>query len=146
GGTLRLEDVIDPTGGIDVMCRIKLVMGGRPSIQVAETAVDPAAAFRRALPVLVRALERTRDKHGLRAGRRPGARKPLAEVSAAAPADAGEIIGRRVGRGAAALARALARPEKARRDAYVDTSRPGVSASDRRAGGPMSARRNTVAR
>lgn len=66
-----------------------------------------------------------------------------AKSSAQATADdPGEIIGRRVGRGPEARARALARPEKLRRDAYVDTSLPGVSASDRRAGGPTTARRN----
>lgn len=63
-----------------------------------------------------------------------------------APDDPGEIIGPRVGRGGAALERALARPEKRRRDSVVDTSLPGVSASDRRAGGGISARRNTRAK
>ncbi len=62
------------------------------------------------------------------------------------PGDTGEIIGRRTGRGPAALRRALARPEKVRRDAYVDTSQPGVSATDRKAGGDITARRNTKAR
>jgi pimeloyl-ACP methyl ester carboxylesterase len=62
------------------------------------------------------------------------------------PGDTGELIGRRTGQGAAALRRATARPEKVRRDAYVDTSLPGVSASDRKAGGDMTARRNSKAR
>ncbi|HSK04342.1 MAG TPA: hypothetical protein VK932_23975 [Kofleriaceae bacterium] len=62
------------------------------------------------------------------------------------PGDTGELIGRRTGQGAAALRRAGARPETARRDAYVDTSLPGVSASDRKAGGDMTARRNTRGR
>jgi hypothetical protein len=62
------------------------------------------------------------------------------------PGDAaGSVIGRRVGHGAAALQRALARPEKQRRDAYLDTSAPGVSESERRAGGGSTARRNTKA-
>jgi hypothetical protein len=62
------------------------------------------------------------------------------------PGDAaGSVIGRRVGRGPAALRRALARPEKQRRDAYLDTSDPGVSESERRAGGGSTARRNTKA-
>lgn len=62
------------------------------------------------------------------------------------PGDTGELIGRRTGQGAAALRRAAARPEKARRDAYVDTSLPGVSAADRKAGGDMTARRNSKRR
>lgn len=77
--------------------------------------------------------------------RRRTTRTPI-EATQAEPGDPGEIIGRRTGRGRAAVRRALARPEKARRDAYVDTSRPGVSATDRRAGDNMTARRNTKAR
>jgi hypothetical protein len=84
---------------------------------------------------------------GTRRGGGTGERRGRAPAAPAAAADdPGEIIGRRVGRGPAARARALARPEKQRRDAYVDTSLPGVSASDRRAGGPMTARRNSRAK
>jgi hypothetical protein len=61
-------------------------------------------------------------------------------------ATAGEVVGRRVGRGPVSRTRALARPEKERRDAYVDTAAPGVSASERRAGGGSTARRNAKAR
>ena len=60
--------------------------------------------------------------------------------------DAGSVIGRRVGRGAVNLAAALDRPEKRRRDNPVDTSQPGVSATDRKAGYGSTARRNTMAR
>jgi hypothetical protein len=60
--------------------------------------------------------------------------------------DTGEIIGRRTGHGPEALERALERPEKANRAAYIDTALPGVNSSDRRAGGPMTARRNSHAR
>ncbi len=142
-GTVRFDDVNGPRGGLDIVCRIKLVMSGRPSVQVEQSATDPEAAFAGAVPVLVGALERVRAKHGLHTGRR-GRRQPLV-AAVTDSVDAGEIIGRRVGRGPAALARALERPEKQRRDAYVDTALPGVSASDRRAGGVMSARRNTRA-
>jgi hypothetical protein len=142
-GTVRFEDVNGPRGGVDTRCRIKLVMSGRPSVQVEQIAVNPATAFGRAVPILVRTLERTRRKHGLRAG--PAARAPQRGRRAPVTVERGEIIGRRVGRGPDALARALARPEKRRRDAYVDTSLPGVSASHRRAGGPTTARRNAMA-
>lgn len=148
-GTVRFEDVNGPKGGVDTVCRIKLVMSGLPSIVVAETAVDPETAFGRAVPALVHTLGKTLGKHGLRAGRprrnvkrtAPARRETLGPM----PEDPGELIGRRVGHGPAALKRALARPEKQRRDAYVDTALPGVSASDRRAGGPTTARRNAMA-
>jgi hypothetical protein len=48
-----------------------------------------------------------------------------------------------VGRSAQNLARALERPEKTRRTFPVDTALPGKSATDRRAGGGSTARRNT---
>jgi hypothetical protein len=144
-GTVRFEDINGPRGGIDTMCRIKLVIRRRPSVQVEEQAADARAAFLLALPVVVRSLGRVREKHKLRGNRRGGSRGPAGPAAATA-ADAGEIIGRRVGRGPAAVARALARPEKKRGDAYVDTAQLGVSASDRRAGGAMSARRNTKAK
>ena len=143
-GTVRFEDVNGPKGGTDTVCRIKLVVSGRPSIQVEEIAANAQAAFALALPVVVRAVRRVRGKHDLHGGR-PRARRGERAARPIAPDD-GEIIGRRVGRGRDALARALARPEKLRRDAYVDTSLPGTSASDRRAGGGMTARRNTLAR
>lgn len=63
-----------------------------------------------------------------------------------AASDDGSVIGRRVGRGASNLKAALDRPEKRRRDQPVDTSAPGVSASDRKAGYGSTARRNTKAR
>lgn len=143
-GSVRFEDINGPRGGVDTTCRIKLVLAGRPSIQVEERGEDARAAFSRVLPVVIRLVDRVRDKHGLRGNRRAGER-PAMQPRAAAP-DTGSLIGRRVGRGTQALAAALARPEKQRRDAYVDTASPGVSASDRRAGGAATARRNTRAK
>ena len=143
-GTVRFDDVNGPKGGVDTVCRIKLVLRGRPSVQVEERGTDVRAAFARALPTAVRAVQRLRSKHGLRGNPRPAERarsRPRADTTAI---DRGELIGRRVGRGKRALADALDRPEKLRRDAYVDTSRPGVSASHRRAGGTSTARRNTL--
>jgi hypothetical protein len=142
-GTVRFEDVNGPRGGVDTLCRIKLVLSGRPSVQVEQVGVNPEMAFALAVPAVVRALERARRKHGLRAGPAPRGRQHVRR--GAVPVMRGSIIGRRVGRGPKAQARALARPEKRRRDAYVDTSRPGVSASHRRAGGPTTARRNAMA-
>jgi hypothetical protein len=148
-GSVRFEDVNGPRGGVDIVCRIKLVLSGRPSIHVTETAASPEAAFANAVPVVARALERIRDKHVLRPGRhrRRTVDNLVLEPSSGpnVAADSGEIIGRRVGRGSAALERALERPEKLRRDIYVDTSLPGISESHRKACGTMSARRNARA-
>ncbi len=78
--------------------------------------------------------------------RKPTRTRTQAQAKQVDAGDTGELIGRRTGQGAAALRRAAARPEKIRRDAYVDTSLPGVSAADRKAGGDMTARRNSKLR
>jgi hypothetical protein len=142
--SVRFEDVNGPRGGVDTMCRIKLMLRGRPSLQIEQLGATPREAFTGAVRRLVTSVDRTRGKHALRGNRRPA--QPTRATPARARAhDAGSIIGRRVGRGKAARARALARPEKERRDAYVDTAMAGVSASHRRAGGTMTARRNAKA-
>lgn len=142
--TVRFEDINGPKGGIDTVCRIKAVLSSRPSIVVEKRAHGEAQAFSSALTALGTALTREQRKHALHAGPHRG--KPMAARGAAPLRDEGELIGRRVGRGQAALSRALRRPEKRNRAHYVDTAEAGVSASDRRAGGPYSARRNTMAR
>jgi hypothetical protein len=58
----------------------------------------------------------------------------------------GSLVGRRVGRSRANVERAASRPEKQRRDVFVDTAAPGVSETDRKAGGGSSAARNTKLR
>jgi hypothetical protein len=152
-GTVRFEDINGPRGGIDTVCSIKLVLSGRPSVLVDARAQGPREAFTRATAKVATRLQHTKDRHELttpEAPPRDGAGKPTRRPRVAADrgdgADAGEVIGRRAGRGAAARASALARPEKARRDAYVDTSAPGVSETDRKAGDNISARRNSRAR
>jgi hypothetical protein len=141
--TVRFDDVNGPKGGADIDCEIKVVISRLPSVIVTVRGDSPATAFAAALPRLVRAVRKDLDRHDRRARRttRKGAaapRPPRAE-------DATSLIDRGVGRGPDALKRALERPEKVRRDALIDTSAPGVSASDRRAGGQHSARRNSRA-
>jgi len=145
--TVRFDDVNGPKGGIDWVCRIKGTMPGQPSIVVEKQAASPAVAFGRAVSAFGTAVDRTRGKRGLTTGRKVRTTAaPRSRPAARAARARGELIGRRVGRGPEALARALARPEKKNRAAYVDTAKPGVSASDRRAGGNATARRNTLAR
>ena len=69
-GTVRFEDINGPRGGVDVVCRIKLVLSGRPSVQAHDRASDIEPAFDLASHKVQRALERTRGKHGLTSGRR----------------------------------------------------------------------------
>jgi hypothetical protein len=150
--SVRFEDINGPKGGVDTVCRIKLVILGRPTLVVEKRAASHALAFASAVTALGTAIERTRRKPTLRPTRRAQAHKPTSAIRPAKPirastqADEGELIGRRVGHGPEALARALERPEKTNRAAYTDTAAPGVSASDRRAGGNSTARRNTLAR
>jgi hypothetical protein len=142
--TIRFDDVNGPKGGIDTVCRIKAVVSGRPSIVVEKRADSEDVAFSQAASALATAVARTQGKHRLRTGHHAGpSTGPRARASAP---DEGELIGRRVGRGKAGLSRALHRPEKQDRAHYVDTAAHGASASDRRAGGPFTARRNTLAR
>lgn len=143
--TVRFEDINGPRGGVDTVCRIKVVVAGRPSILVEKKAASHDLAFSQAAAALATSFRRTKGKHELTTGRR--ARGPSGATRARVRGhDEGELIGRRVGRGHKGLARALRRPEKSDRAYYVDTAEPGKSASDRRAGGPYTARRNTMAR
>jgi hypothetical protein len=147
--SVRFEDANGPRGGVDAICRVKVVLRALPSVVVEERAATPLIAFGRAAAGVGRTVRRTLRRAGWSAPR-PGRRgeKP-APAGRVAPRgkilrdDQGSLIGRRVGRGNANLERALARPEKFRRDVYVDTAAPGVSASDRRAGFGATAARNT---
>jgi hypothetical protein len=150
--TVRFDDVNGPKGGVDAVSRIKVVMTGRPSVVVEKRADSYPRAFVAALGAAATAVRREQGKHDLHTGRRAsvprGAGRGRARSTAAKQRelrDAGELIGRRVGHGPAALSRALDRPEKRNRAAYTNTAAKGVSASDRRAGGPFTARRNTMA-
>ena len=143
--TIRFDDINGPRGGLDTSCRIKAVISGHPSVVVEERAQGATEAALRAAPRLARSLGRVIARQG---GKAPAASRPPLQAEPghreqAAGIDRGSFIGRRVGRSQANLDRALARPEKQRRDAYVDTAAPGRSASDRRAGGISTARRNS---
>lgn len=161
-GTVQFESVVGADGQLATVCRIKLILSGRPAVLAEERDADPESAFARAIPIVAQALEKTREEDDLVARRRHRGRglakgklatNPRGAIgghsAGAAYRDPGEaagsVIGRRVGHGPAALDRALARPEKQRRDAYLDTADPAVSASERRAGGGSTARRNTKA-
>lgn len=145
--SIRFEDINGARGGIDVLCTISVLLDGESGrVIVRQLGETAAAAFARAVPRVTRAVRKLVDRRGGRAPRptlRDTGRDQPKRRSAYA---AKTLIGRRAGQAASNLAEALDRPEKRRRDVYVDTSAPKTSASDRKAGGPHTARRNTKAR
>ena len=146
--SVRFDDANGPRGGVDTVCRVKAVLSGLPSVVVEERAADAREAFQRVTGAVERTVRRTlgrKDRSEGRARRRRRDEAPAAEPTPARD-DEGSLIGRRVGRGPEALERALARPEKERRDAFVDTAAPDTSASDRKAGYGATAARNTQRR
>ena len=149
--TVRFTDVNGPRGGKDVECDIKVVLSGQRSVVYKMRGHEPRETLDRAAPGIVRAVQSalTRTSTGRAARTAQTAKRPArAKKGATAkrlphPSPEGSFIGRRVGRGAANLEAALERPEKTRRDFPVDTAEPGRSATDRKAGGGSTARRNT---
>jgi hypothetical protein len=151
--SVRFSDVNGPRGGVDVVCRAKVVVSGLPSVVVDAQAETDVLAFGQVADAVERAVRRALERAGKGrrghswkgdSGRKRAGARPEASASRAAPPDAGSLIGRRVGRGPDNLKAALDRPEKRRRDGSVDTASPGVSATDRKAGGNSTARRNTL--
>lgn len=151
--TVRFEDINGPRGGVDTVCRVKVVLSGLDAVVFETRADDAPSAMQKAAAGIERAVRRTlgRAGGGTRASTtRRKAIEPQSRTTAATasrrggpkPA-AGSLIGRRVGRNQDNVDAALERPEKERRDQPVDTAQPGVSATDRRAGGGSTARRNS---
>ncbi len=152
--TYRFEDVNGPRGGRDTLCRAKVMLKGLPTVVVEERARTARRAFNLVAPSAKVAVQKALDRgtrRGSRAGRSTAPKHaPEAdrrETTPTVPAPPrnpkGSLIGRRVGQATRNLRRALARPEKRRRDVPVDTSLPGVSATDRKVGLESTATRNT---
>ncbi len=151
--SVRFEDANGPRGGAEIVCRVKVVLSGLDSIVFESSGRDISEAMSLAATGVERAVRRALGHGG--GGRQPSAGRKAhsaaAKHKAAAappqrgspPSRSGSLIGRRVGQGRDQLEAALDRPEKRRRDEPIDTSRPGASASDRRAGGGSTARRNS---
>ena len=148
--TVRFEDVNGPRGGIDIICRVKIVLDGLPSVVVEKRAPKAIDAVVPAAEAVGRALRSRLQRAGRTSPRsrqsEQGRTAENTQPQRQARDDDGSLIGRRVGRSKVNLERALARPEKVRRDAFVDTAARGVSASDRRAGYGATAARNTKRR
>ncbi|WP_437737480.1 HPF/RaiA family ribosome-associated protein [Sorangium sp. So ce1335] len=157
--SVRLEDVNGPRGGVDTVCRIKVVLRGLPTVVAQDVAEGIREAIDRASHIaersVRRALGRSRPAAAALRDRRWSA-SPLAARGARAAEgetaearrrkrrplpmpEGGSLIGRRVGRRADNLERAA----EQRREPRVDTAQPGWSSTDRRAGGSSTAARNT---
>jgi hypothetical protein len=155
--SVRFDDVNGPRGGVDTVSRIKVVLSERPSVVVESHGVDAMRAFDQASHSAERTVRRSLGRAGMtRAGMTRGALRTRKGKGLEAPEGAkaaargarskreppnepppeGSLIGARVGRSAANLARTLEWPNS------IDTSQPGVSASDRKAGGGSTAARN----
>jgi hypothetical protein len=146
--SVRIEDVSSQRGSASTVCRIKLTVSGSPAVLVERRARSAPAAFRNAAASISRAMERSieRGQMSVPDPTRPSPKRARAPKPPPAPRpEGGSLIGRRVGRARANLLRAARRPRE-RRDLWVDTSLPGVSETDRKAGGGSTAARNTKLR
>lgn len=145
--SIRFEDTDGHRHGVGLRCAIKVVFSGSDSVIVEERATTVLESVRKAISRVGRSVRRHADQSGRRTPRPTHSARTRAHRSSEAPsepaADEGSLIGKRAGRGPANWAAVLARPQKSRRDAVVDTAEAGVSATDRKAGGASTARRNS---
>ena len=77
--TVRMRDINGPRGGVDIQCRIKLVVSGLPSVVVEHHAERLRPALTRALAGAERAMRRTlqrRRSRPIRSVAREGAARP----------------------------------------------------------------------
>jgi hypothetical protein len=153
--TIRFEDLNGPRGGAGLECSIKVVLSGTQSLLIEQRATEVLEAVRLALPRVARAVRQHADRSSrktpapTKARAKAGPRRrsnAAADVPKEPASDASSLMDKRAGRRRAGLPAALARPEKLRRDAWVDTAAEGVSQTDRKAGGGRTARRNSKAK
>ena len=64
--TVRVRDVNGPRGGIDILCRIKVVLSGLPSVLVEQQAARLQPALTRALTGAETAVRRTLQRRRMR--------------------------------------------------------------------------------
>ena len=62
--TVRFEDVNGPKHGVDIVCQVKIVMEGAPTIVVHESASHPRDAFDFAIDAAEKAVKRDLEKRG----------------------------------------------------------------------------------
>lgn len=64
--TVRLRDVNGPRGGVDLLCRIKVVLSDLPSVVVEHQSAVFRPAFTKALSAIERAVRRTVQRRRMR--------------------------------------------------------------------------------
>jgi len=109
--TVRFKDQNGPRGGVDTLCRIKVVLSGLPSVLANEKASDPAKAFKRADHSVERAVKRAITRGQARGmvtsgtGRTKAKRTapPAATRPRPRPSTAQRNVKKRTGRAVAAL-------------------------------------------
>ncbi|HUR28244.1 MAG TPA: HPF/RaiA family ribosome-associated protein [Planctomycetota bacterium] len=144
--TVRFVDLNGPKRGIDTECRVKVSLHPLPTLLVSERGINAQQAFDLVCDSVVRAVHRSLERAGFSSGRawRPERVKvPRPAKIPNPPPSSGSRYDRRVGRTKEHFLEALSRPEKIHRDKYVDTSQPGISETDRKAGGGSTVRRNS---
>jgi hypothetical protein len=160
---VRFEQGREASRRRQTTCRIKVAMLGPSSVLAESMAATPEEALEQATEEARRALRsvigqskargsgyRRRGepskqqalKRGVPRVAAPNERRDRKRAPALGP-EQGSQFGRRVGRADSNLEDVSDRPEKRRRDALVDTSKKGRSATDRRSGGASTAARNT---
>lgn len=128
--TVRFKDQNGPRGGVDTLCRIKVVLSGLPSVLANEKASDPAKAFSLADHRVERAVKRAISRgqaRGLvpsgtgraRAGR---AAPPATKAPKRRPSTAERNYKKRTGRAVAALEDS-ARPRPSRKSTRGSVNR-----------------------
>jgi hypothetical protein len=160
---LRFGDVHGTKGGVDRSCMVHVILSALPPVVVEAVGETHQKAFDLAAGKAERATRHNLEKHGFATGHKrrhhhdkalDHARAesvPPLDGEASAPdgvldSEIGEhepLFGKRAGHGRDQLMLLQQRPEKVRRDMPVDTSKPGSSASDRKAGYGHTGKRNT---
>jgi hypothetical protein len=164
---VRFGDVHGTKGGVDRSCTMHLILSALPPVVVEATGETHQVAFDLAAGRAERATRRNLEKHGFSTGHKrrhhpdkgfddphaaDGLRMLNGEAEQAQPdgdllgsemGDNEPLFGKRAGHGRDQLMLLQQRPEKVRRDLPVDTSKPGVTASDRKVGYGHTGKRNT---
>jgi ribosome-associated translation inhibitor RaiA len=78
--TVRVKDVNGPRGGIDQVCRIKIVLAGLPSVLFESRAVSVEAAINDALTGVERAVRRSVQRRRVKPIRRRSDEAPFSEA------------------------------------------------------------------